>query len=496
MSYESIQLELTLRAQEVSRAVSVIPNLTNVSIEDKQDLLELVEELLRRNKLRKFYSYFPTYGDNPRSGYAKHLDFFATGLTHNQRAFIAANRVGKTQAGAFEVTCHATGIYPDWWPGIKFDNPVDIWIAGENSKTVFDILQMELLGKPSEFGTGMLPGETILSTKKGAGLSYMDNVFVKHISGGTSTIQMKSYSQGRETFQGTARHFIWLDEECPDDIYEECLLRTMTTNGQVMMTFTPLMGMTNLIQSFKEGKDPSKCIVSATWDDAPHLSEDQKKTMFASLPPHQRDARSRGIPQLGSGAVYPVPETSLIVPAFPIPQHWKRAYALDVGWNATAALWVAIDPESGVKYIHSEHKMGGELPIIHADAIKARGDWIPGVIDPASRGRGQDDGKRLFDQYVERGLHLEPAKNAVESGIYSVWEQLSTGKLKFFDNLPMLMHEFRLYRRDEKGHIIKKDDHLLDCLRYLSNSGYDVAMCKPVYSGKVEGGNVPQARWR
>ena len=67
---------------------------------------------------------------------------------------------------------------------------------------------------------------------------------------------------------------------------------------------------------------------------------------------------------------------------------------------------------------------------MHAAAIKSRGDWVHGAIDSASRGRSQVDGEQLLQSYTDLGLHLSPADNAVESGIYDVWERRSTGRLK------------------------------------------------------------------
>src|SRR5215467_13831811 len=85
----------------------------------------------------------------------------------------------------------------------------------------------------------------------------------------------------------------------------------------------------------------SKFVVMAGWDDVPHLDEQTKQDLYASIPPYQRDARSKGIPQLGSGAIYPVPESEIVCKPFEIPRYWPRAYALDVGWNRTAAIWGA-----------------------------------------------------------------------------------------------------------------------------------------------------------
>jgi hypothetical protein len=211
---------------------------------------------------------------------------------------------------------------------------------------------------------------------------------------------------------------------------------------------------------------PSKYLVSAGWNDVPHLTEQAKAELLESTPPHLRKARSEGIPGLGSGAIYPIDLSEVTCKPFQIPPYWPRLYALDVGWKRTAALWLAWDRNVDVIYAYTEHYRGQAEPSIHATAIKARGDWIPGVIDPAARGRSQVDGTQLIEAYRQLGLNLQPADNAVEAGIYAVWERLSTARLRIFDTCQNLMAEYRLYRRDEKGKIVKEFDHAIDCLRY------------------------------
>jgi len=223
----------------------------------------------------------------------------------------------------------------------------------------------------------------------------------------------------------------------------------------------------------------SKFAIQAEWSETPHLSVDAREQLLASIPPNQRDSRTKGIPQLGSGAIYPVDEADILVDPFQIPDWMAQVYALDVGWNRTAALWAAIDRDNDTAYLYSEHYMGNEKPPVHAAAIKARGEWIPGVIDPASRGRTQTDGEQLFNQYKQLGLTITVANNAVEAGLYEVWTRLSTGRLKVFKTLQHWLREFRIYRRDEKGKVVKENDHLMDCTRYLAMTGLSAANVRP-----------------
>lgn len=223
----------------------------------------------------------------------------------------------------------------------------------------------------------------------------------------------------------------------------------------------------------------SKYVVNAGWDDVPHLDGPTKAKMLAATPPYLRAARSKGEPSLGAGAIYPIEEERIIVDPFAIPDHWPRVYGKDVGWNRTAVIWGAWDRDSDTVYLYSEHYQGQQKPAEHASAVKARGDWIPGVIDPASKGRSQVDGERLLVLYRNEGLLLYPADNSVEAGIYLVWERLEQGRLKVFSTLRNWRGEYRLYRRDENGHIVKRNDHLMDGTRYLIVSGLKRAIIRP-----------------
>ncbi len=238
----------------------------------------------------------------------------------------------------------------------------------------------------------------------------------------------------------------------------------------------------------------SRSVVMASWEDAPHLTPQERDELWSSIPPYQRDARSKGIPQLGAGAIYPVSESEIVVDDFQIPEYWPVAYGMDVGWNKTAAVWGAWDRQTDIFYLWSEYYKGAAEPVIHAEGIKARGDWVPGVIDTAARGRGQKDGDRLWDIYADLGLTLFKADKSVEAGLYKVWTRLSTGRLKVFKSLQNWLSEYRIYRRDEDGKVVKENDHLMDCTRYLIMSGLDIAITKPFDEDDDDFSNSRQGR--
>lgn len=228
----------------------------------------LVAEAAKRSRQLLMYKLFPddtVLGPTPeetfyeRSLYQKHLEFFRAGATHRERLAMMANRVGKTVMGGYETGLHLTGLYPHWWEGRRFTRPVRWWAAGKAQDTTRDIVQATLLGdiqgeaqnrRPT--GTGTIPGAKLgkVTWKAGSVINCVDTIKVKHVSGGWSTLGFKAYSQGRGSFEGTAQHGVWCDEEPPEDVYGEIVIRTMTTNGLVLVTFTPLEGLSEVVKGF------------------------------------------------------------------------------------------------------------------------------------------------------------------------------------------------------------------------------------------------------
>ncbi len=231
----------------------------------------------------------------------------------------------------------------------------------------------------------------------------------------------------------------------------------------------------------------TKAIIMAGWNDAPHLGEQEKTDLLASCEPHLRDSRSKGIPNLGAGAIYPIPAEDIKIEPFQIKPWFYRGYGFDVGWNYTAVVWFAWDKDTDTVYLYDCYKRQQAEPEIHAAAIRRRDvkdtKWV-GAIDPGSRGRSQADGQQLLQLYRNEGLKLVPADNSVEAGIYSVWSRLATGRLKIFDGvMSAWQEEYMMYRRNIKGDIVKTNDHLMDATRYAMQTGLRYA--KPVSAGKI-----------
>lgn len=249
--------------------------------DDQRELLELIAERDRRMARRSFYSLFPdedTVWTGPKTAvfergekiyarkkYQKAMAFLEATKYYREVNAMAANRVGKTIMGGYAIACWATGLYPEWWPGITFNGPVDIWVAGQTNETTRDILQRKLFGdvtiingKKSLSGTGIIPGDLLINPPswKAGVTDLIDTIGVRTVDGAVTRIGMKSFQQGRISFEGLEKNIIWTDEESPLEIYNECLIRTMTVrNGRVISTFTPLLGMSDTAMQFLPGAD-------------------------------------------------------------------------------------------------------------------------------------------------------------------------------------------------------------------------------------------------
>ena len=411
---------------------------------------------------------------------------------------MAGNRVGKTFTGAFEVSCHLTGQYPSWWNGKRFDRHTNGWTAGKTNESTRDILQFELFGKVTYVngkktvdGTGMIPLYLIdrfnIRWKQGVA-DLIDTINVKHVDGGWSTLGLKSYQQGRGVFEGTTKDFIHLDEECPTEIYTECLTRTATTDGTVLITFTPLDGLTPMIKDFKEkAAEGVNYLVQAGWADAPHLTEQAQMELKNSYPEHEHDARMRGLPIAGSGVIFSVPNEMIIIEPFDIPSYWPMIIGMDYGWDhPTAAILCAYDPDADIFYLTGEYAERKRTPDEHAPEIKALCSWANIAWPADGINTDKTNGMNLADMYRTEGLNMldnhatfENGSRSVEAGIQLMLSRMKRGKFKVFKTCQKWIAEKQQYSRKD-GEIIKKDDDCIDASRYaLMCLRY--ATTKPVY---------------
>lgn len=457
----------------------------------KQDeLLNLIEqekEYVKYNKLSLFLNEedYVTYDGTTFYGlskYPKFKEFYEAGKNFRQRSIVAANRVGKTLRALSEIVCHATGNYPPTWPGRKYNRAVKIMLCGDRGETAKRIFQPLLLGDEGQ-GSGLIPKECLLETKPMPGIPGGISEYRIKSKFGISTINVLTYNAGREAYEGFKADIMYLDEESPRDILSECLLRTMTVKDSLIIsTFTPDRGLSNTYLYFTDPNNRGTVFnTNVTWDDVPHLTDADKKEILAAMSPDERECRSKGIPYLGKGKIYQVPESEFVIEPCKIQPYWPRMFGMDVGGaHPTAMVWGALDRDTDTIVLYGEHKLASALPAIHAQAILARGKWIPGVIDTSANREtaiSPTDSTRLITIYQSFDIKLFTVKKgggSVELGIMEVYDRLATGRLKVFKTLTNWLDEYRLYRRDDNSKVVKENDDLMDATRYLIHTGFTV----------------------
>lgn len=438
-------------------------------LKEKMALLELLEQKEKSLRENKLAHYKP---------YPKQRDFHASGSFKGvrERLLMAGNQLGKTLCAGAETAMHLTGMYPEWWTGRRFDYPTTAWAASVTSQGTRDTVQRILLGPPGQWGTGMIPKDRIIEIKRAVhGVpDAVESITVRHNSGGQSRITLKSYDQGRERFQGETLEFVWLDEEPSDlSLYIECLTRTNATKGFVYMTFTPLLGMSNVVKRFLMEKAPGTHVTSMTIFDAEHYTDEEREAIILAYPEHERKARAEGIPMLGSGAVFPVAEEMIKVQAFHLPDWWPRLVGCDFGYNHNfAAVWIAIDPDTDTIYVYDVYTVREQTPLLHAPTIRSKGAWIPVAWPHDGLQHDKGSGVALQKQYRDSGVNMLPTKatwpdgtNSVEPGLMEMLDRMQTGRLKVFSHLEAWFMEFRIYHRKE-GKLVKLDDDAISATRY------------------------------
>lgn len=441
------------------------------------ELIELLEEKARREKKFRYRKMFESLYDWQRE-FIKHT------ASYSETCLCAANRIGKTYTGTYIDAIHAMGDYPEGWDGHKFEHPPLIWCLGYSGEKCRDLLQKELFGIKTDagFSGGLIPADLIMSYESMTGTpGAMRTVRVKHVSGGVSTVQFWSYSQGQHALMGDSVDWFHIDEEPRDQaIHPQVLTRTATGDkgkgGRGILTFTPENGRTELVIKFMDSPGSGQYFMRKGWDDAPHLSEDVKTKLLDSFPAHQRDMRTKGLPMLGHGRIYDMSEGFISCEAFEIPDHWLLIGGMDFGYDhPQSQVKLAINPDSDEIYLTNAWKCS---KVSANDAWGTTKHWQEGVPiawphDGLMHEKGRDDAKQQADHYADAGFNLlgeratwDGSSNSVEQGLYELRQRMQLGTFKVFQGCRDFFDEFLQYHRDDKGKIVKTRDDILDAVRY------------------------------
>lgn len=433
-------------------------------------------ELEKRKLQNKIHEFKP---------YPKQKEFMAS--KERTCCLMAGNRLGKSFAAIHVLAYHLTGLYPDWWEGLRFTHPIDAWAVGVTAQKTRDVLQRELLGDEEKtgIGTGILPKAMILEdsiTRNQHQQGAIDGCYIRHITGGLSRIEFKAMKQGMVAFMGTKQHFILLDEESDEvgayDIFSECKTRTANyAVAQTLVTYTPLRGLNDLAKYMIDGgAEGTVDLYHIGWDDVPEsiLSKTAREELLRGYRPHEIEARTKGTPLLSrEGAIYPFIEREIVVEPFLIPSHWKYVIGLDVARiGYYAAVLIAVDPTTDTAYVINEYKEKERSRASHIEAINAWGQGIYIGVDKSAQ-QGDIDGSNTLQVFRQAGCNIHPANlgkgnrngESVEGSIQHVFDLFSSDRLKIFKTCTEVIDEYRMYRY-HKGKVYKHNDHCMDAMRY------------------------------
>ena len=444
--------------------------------------LEMQAKAKRFNQLKSFQPY------------PKQVEFFNTTADHTEVVLQAGNQLGKSTSGAFAAAVFATGIYPDWWQGRRFDGPTRGWACGESTVAVRDVSQRKLLGPPGDaelLGSGMIPRDLIAGTilGHGAGGSY-DLVKVKHVSGGISEISFKSYDQDRSKWQGATLDWLWCDEEPPLEHYLEGLARLVATRGLAFSTFTPLNGLAQVLPRFQERTPEAmrdRIVIRMRMQDAGHLADpERQKALIATFPEYQRRARIDGLPMLGSGAVFEDVELEDLLDPLRVSggdiihkdigpidtRGWAFLWGIDFGIGHNfAAVLLGHDRDRDIVTVLAEIRIKGGIPAIHAARMKYIAANVKVAWPHDGNQRDKGSGEQLADIYKREGLQMLPSHAtfatggySTEAGVMEMLARMRSGRLRVAGNCVEWGEEFASYHRKD-GLIVRVNDDLMSATR-------------------------------
>lgn len=422
------------------------------------------------------------------------LKFFKTGATHSRRGMIAANRAGKTVASTFETAYHLTGIYPDDWEGKKWDRPIVAMCSGESWEQVAKTLQSKLVGcddvkQEYKIGTGAIPRANIDMKSirtDGANILAME---IKHVSGGKSKLYFANYTQQVRHLQGFELDLVVLDEQPPDEVFSELVVRTANRNGQVLCSFTPLKGMSGLVRKFWDEID-GYCHVRVTWNDIPFENEwgepffpqEERDQLSRDFMPWERECRINGIPLIGKGVVFPLLEWPIYDPSeldLRNNPNLERLISFDLGIknDPTVISFFFRDPIQEIIYLHRQVTVNkGETPDEYVHYLldrESRGVPIALPHDSSQPGRytlTEQSVREVFeDNYglnVIPGAILNPPNahgkvtNHKSYGVNIMRLGMERKTFMVNKNCKEFLDEARNYAIDEAGRFSDPDDHI------------------------------------
>jgi len=421
----------------------------------------------------------------------------ANGKLANARCLMAANQIGKTLGEGAEVGIHATGLYPDWWEGVRVNRNPNLVCSGVNSYRTRDLIQRELLGTTDKddnnnIGTGWIPKHLLHKIDRKPGIpGAAEKIYVKRNNNmELSSILLLGYEDGARKYMGERIDYAWCDEEPPLEIWNQCVRGTIATNGFLALTYTPENGMTPLVYRFMNECPPSYALLRATWDDAPHMTPEKRAEKLAEMMPYERDMRSTGTPLVGDSMVFPINDDEIACDPIEIPKNWPQIIGIDFGGDHPfACVKMAFDPMGSKKkgYVIDVAKQRRLTVSQEASLIKGMGgDKIPVAWPHDGNKLDKQSGKPIADLYRQEGVKMldecfsNPAEDwkeegkggqGVEAGLRKMYWSMTEGRLKVFRHLTEWFKEKGAYHRKSNPNtgevaVVRINEDLMSATRY------------------------------
>lgn len=442
--------------------------LESLSVEERKLVegeLRLVEEVRAANPLE---AYVP---------HVKQVVFHES--TSDLKVFLGGNRSGKTTAGIVDdlIQALSPGDVPEHLLGFKRWSPP--FFCRVITPDLGQTLDQVILQKIREWcPPGALQGGSLDK-------AFDQRLRVLRFANG-SWFQFMSNDQDLDKFGGAALHRVHYDEEPRQNIRKESLARLIDFGGDEVFTMTPLQGMSWMFEDvwtpFVEGRLSHATVVTVDMDDNPHLDERTKVRVLAEYSEEERQARKSGLFVHFAGLVYGEFASDVhVVDALEcVPEGVEVFGGIDPGIRHMAAVVLCYLDEDDCLVVFDELALQGHTiseVCKEIDLRLARWDVRPRwwVIDPASRNKSNQTGRSDQMEFADHGIFTSPGQNAVRAGINKVKERLRANKMFVTRDCPELISEFRKYRwstprrsdDDAREKPIKRDDHLLDALRYV-----------------------------
>jgi hypothetical protein len=407
-------------------------------------------------------------------------------LFHESQKYIrlltGGNQSGKSKANAQEIAWWFTHTHP--YRKIP-DRPVEIWVISTEYYTIKSGIYRHLIN--------LIPGWEILA--KGPKVQGHDlHSYIKGKNGDLiNFMSTKGGEDSRTKFQAAEVDLAAIDEEIEYYVWDELQARMITTGGCFTITATLVESYDWIVDLEKRGETGDKEIFLARLNTKENIyaNQDQINRLEERWDEDTKRVRFYGHSARASGLVYKGFGKHNIVEPFDIPSHWPRWNILDPGYRVFALLWGTVNPE-GQKIAYREAYLKfAELPDVVEEIreFEKDEDISNRIIDDREGARlisGQIGILSQLAQYYQ--IYCIPAIKAKHAGIERVRQWLKPHKTHeanwteflTFDTNDNLIKEFSTYRirvdkskRDKNAVIddtVKKDDHLMDCLRYWAIS--------------------------